>query len=99
MKSRIAKTNSVSNEIQQVLKTTELAYIRLWYVKMLVGACLDSKVKFGSALWDVTKYKSMQVNLNSIKPKLLKSVLEVPTATPSAAVQYEFGINDLAWIF
>ena len=34
----------------------------------MVVACLDSKVKFGSALWDVTKYKSMQVNLNCIKP-------------------------------
>ena len=96
MKSRIGKANSVSNEIQQVLKMTELSNIRLWYVKMLVGACLDSKIKFGSALWDITKYKSMQVKLNGIKPKLLKSVLEVPSATPSTAVQYEFGINDLA---
>ena len=96
MRSRISKTNSVSNEIQQVLKTTELANIRLWYAKMLVVACLDSKIKFGSALWDITKYKGIQVNLNGIKPKLLKSVLEVPTATPSPAVQYEFGINDLA---
>ena len=56
MKSRIAKANSVSNEIQQVLKLTELSNIRLWYVKMLTCACLDSKIKFGSALWDVTKY-------------------------------------------
>ena len=96
MKSRIAKANSVSNEIQQVLKLTELSNIRLWYVNMLSCACLDNKIKFGSALWDITKYKSMQDKLNGIKPKLLKSVLEVPLATPSAAVQYEFGINDLA---
>ena len=95
-KSRIAKGNSVSNEIRQVLTTTELSNIRFWYAKMLISACLDSKVKFGSALWDINKYKSIQIKLNGIKPKLLKSVLEVPAATPSAAVQYEFGINDLA---
>ena len=44
MKSRISKANSVSNEIEQICKTTELANIRLRYVKLLSNSCLD-KIK------------------------------------------------------
>ena len=95
MKSRIAKSNSVSNEIEQICKTPELSIIRLKYVKLLLTACLDSTIKFGSALWNVTKYKSTQSDLNGIKTNLLKRVLQLPSSTPSVAVQYEFGINDL----
>ena len=95
MKSRMSKTNSVSNEIEQICKTTELSNIRLRYVKVLMTPCLDMKLKYGCALWNVTKYKNMQAKLNGIKPNLLKRVLQLPKATPSTAVQYEFGINDL----
>ena len=95
MNSRMMKANSVSNEIEQICKTPELSSIRLWYVKLLSTACLDSMLKFGSALWNVTKLKSTEVKLNRIKPNLLKRVLQVPNATPSTAIQFEFGINDL----
>ena len=95
MKSRMAKSNSVSNEIAQICIMTELANIRLMYVKLLMEACLDGKIKYGCALWNVTKYKTNQVKLNAIKPSLLKRVLEVPKSTPSAAVQLDFGVNDL----
>ena len=95
MNDRITKSNSVANEIEQICKTPELSNLRLWYVKMLMNSCLDSKIKYGSALWDVLKYKSSQEKLNKIKPSLLKHVLQVPAATPSVAVQYEFGVNDL----
>ena len=35
-------------------------------------------------------------DLDKIKPNLIKSVLELPTSTPSIAIQYEFGIIDLS---
>ena len=95
MNSRITKSNSVSNEIEQICKSPELSHIRLRYVKLLTCSCLDMKLKFGSALWNVTKFKSTSEKLNKIKPNLLKHVLQIPTSTPSAAVQYEFGINYL----
>ena len=41
------------------------------------------------------KYNSYQEKLDKIKPSLLKNVLQLPSATPSAAIQYEFGVNDL----
>ena len=50
MKSRIAKSNSVSNEIEQICKTPELSIIRLKYVKLLLTAFLDSTIKVSSAL-------------------------------------------------
>ena len=71
MKSRISKTNSVSNEIEQICKTTELSDIKLVYVKMLMTSCLDMRVKFGCALWNVTKYKNMQDKLNGIKSDVI----------------------------
>ena len=95
MKSRISKANSVSNEIEQICKLPELSQIRFNYIEMLSNSCLDSKVKFGCEFWDVLKYKVTREKLDGIKPNLLKRVLEVPSSTPSAAVQYEFGVNDL----
>ena len=42
------------------------------------------------------KYKGTREKLDGLKPNLLKHVLELPSSTPSAAVQYEFGVNDLS---
>ena len=95
MNSRITKSNSVANEIVQICKIPELSSICLRYVKVLIISCLDSKVKFGCSLWNVTKFKSSGNKLNRIKPSLLKQVLQVPKSTPSDAILYEFGINDL----
>ena len=95
LKSRLGKTNSVSNEIEQICKLPELSQIRLNYIRLLMNSCLDSRVKFGCQFWDVMKYKGIRENLDGIKPSLLKRVLELPSSTPSAAVQYEFGVNDL----
>ena len=96
MNDRITKSNSVGNEIEQICKTPELSNIRLWYVKLLMNSCLDGKIKYGSALWDVLRFKSsQQEKLDKIKLCLLKRVLQVPSATPSVAIQYEFGVNDL----
>ena len=86
----------MSNEIVQICKETELSRIRLRYVKLLINACLDSKVKFGCALWNIAKSWKAIDDINGIKPRLLKRVLEVPSSTPSIAIQYEFGINDLS---
>ena len=60
------------------------------------GACLDSKVKFGCALWNIAKNVTAMTNLDRIKPRLLKRVMQVPSSTPNIAIQYEFGINDLS---
>ena len=35
-------------------------------------------------------------DLDRIKPRLFKLILELPTSTPSAAILYEFGINNLS---
>ena len=96
MKKRMKDSNSVANEIVQICKETELSIIRLRYVKLLVNACLDSQVKYGCALWNITKSKTVVEDLNKIKPRLVKRVLELPFSTPSAAIQYDFGINDLS---
>ena len=96
MQARIRKTNSVANEIVQICKETELSKVRLRYVKLLTSSCLDSTVKYGCALWDVRKNKKSADDLNKMKPAMLKKVLQLPTSTPSDAVLYEFGFNDLS---
>ena len=91
---RISDAKSVSNEIVQILKTTELSKVRLRYVNMLSNACLDSKVKYGCAVWN--KLNSCQTkNINDLKVRLVKRVLELPFSTPSSAIKYDFGITDL----
>ena len=91
---RIKEAQSVLNEIVLILKTTELAKVRLKYVGMLSNACLDSKVEYGCGVW--SKLKSTQEKeINALKMKLIKRVLELPYSTPSSVVKYEFGITDL----
>ena len=91
---RISDAKSVSNEIVQILKTTELSRVRLKYVTTLSNSCVDSKVKYGCSVWN--ELKSVQEkNLNDLKVRLLKRVLELPYSTPSNAVKYEFGLTDL----
>ena len=96
MQDRLKKTNSVANEIVQVCKETELATVRLCYVKLLINACLDSKVKYGCALWNILKGKKAVKDLNRMKPALIKRVMQLPASTPSDAILYEFGIADLS---
>ena len=96
MQARMKKATSVANEIVQVCKETELADVRLRYVKLLINACLDSKVKYGSALWNILKRKKAIGDLNRMKPALIKRVLQLPASTPSDAILYEFGISDLS---
>ena len=96
MQDRIKKTNSVANEIVQVCKETELSKIRLKYVKPLMSSCLDGKVKYGSALWNVRKSQKSADDLDKMKPSLLKRVLQLPSSTPSDSLLYEFGLNDLS---
>ena len=96
MKERMKRSNSVANEIVQICKETELSRIRLRYVKLLTCSCLDSKVKFGSSLWNIMKSLKAIDDLNRIKPRLFKRVMEVPLSTPSIAIQYDFGVNDLS---
>ncbi len=95
MKSRISKSKSVVNEIVQICKMPEMSQIRLLYVQLLISSCFDSKIKYGCAFWDVTKCVTVREDLDKIKPNLIKSVLELPTSTPSIAI-YEFGIIDLS---
>ena len=91
---RITDAKSVSNEIVQILKTTELSKVRLRYVNMLSNACMDSKVKYGCAVWN--KLNKCQTKIiNDLKVRLVKRMLELPFSTPSSAIKYEFGITDL----
>ncbi len=96
MKSRITRSKSVANEIVQICKLPELSRIRLWYVEVLINACFDGQIKYGCAVWDVNKCVTVREDLDKIKPNLLKRVLELPSSTPSVAIQYEFGINNLS---
>ena len=96
MKDRLKKANSVANEIVQICKETELAKVRLRYVKLLTNACLDSSVKYGCALWNIMKSKKTIQDLNKMKPAMIKRVLQLPASTPSDAILYEFGISDLS---
>ena len=52
---RMKRTNSVENEAIQVCKETELADVRLRSVKLLIDACLDNKIKYGSTLLNILK--------------------------------------------
>ena len=96
MQGRINKTKSVANEIAQICKETELLKICLRYVKLLLNLCLDSTEKYGCALWDLSRSKKSVDDLNKMKPNVLKRVLQLPSSTPSDALQYDFGINDLS---
>ena len=84
---RIKESQSVSNEIVQVLKGVGLVKVRLRYCKMVVNACIDSKVQYGCGVWN--RMNSTQVKeLNEQKLKLLKGILEVPYSTPTDVVMY-----------
>ena len=96
LKSRFSGSKSVADEIEQICKLPEMSRIRLHYMAMLMNTCLGEKVKYGSALWDVMKGVSVRDDLNKIKPNMVKRVLELPSSTPSIAIQYDFGINDLS---
>jgi hypothetical protein len=92
--SRINATKSVCNEIVQILKTVELSQVRLRYVNMLSNACVDSKVKYGCAVWNKLNEKQTK-EIDDLKVNLLKRVLEMAYSTPSSAIMYEFGVTDL----
>ena len=47
-------------------------------------------------MWDVVGNKKASIDLNKMKPSLLKRFLQLPNSTPSDAVLYEFGMNDLS---
>ena len=53
-------------------------------------------MKYGCALWNVNGNKKAIEELDKIKPTIIKRVLKLPLSTPSAAIQSEFGINDLS---
>ena len=91
---RVSDSKSVSNEIVQLLKTTELSRIRLRYVTTLSNACLDSKLKYGCSVWNGLRLVQ-EKEINELKVKLLKRILELPYSTSSNAVKYEFGVTDL----
>ena len=91
---RIKDAQSVSNEIVQVLKSEGLSKVRLKYIKMLMNACLDSRVKYGCGVWNKLN-GTQEKELNELKTNLVKRVLEVPYSTPSSIVKYEFGLTDL----
>ena len=90
----ITEVNGVVNEIVMLCKSAELAGIRLHYVKMLSNACLDGKIKYGCQIWDKLK-KTQRMKLNRIKINMMKRVMEMPTSTPSSAVQHDFGVIDM----
>ena len=91
---RVSETRSVANEIVHILKTTELSRVRLKYVGMLSNACLDAKVKYGCGVWNELR-SGQKKDLNDLKVKVMKRVLELPYSTPSSGVKYEFGLTDL----
>ena len=83
---RLTDAKSVSNEIVQVLKITELSRVRLRYVNTLSNACLDSKVKYGCGVWNKLS-SNQEKEINELKVRLLKRVLELPYSTPSSIIK------------
>ena len=75
MLDRIKKSKSVANEIVQICKEPELLQVSLWYVKMLMSACLDSKVKYGCALWNLMNHNKAVEEVNRMKPNVIKRVI------------------------
>ena len=61
---------------------------------MLSNACVDSKVKYGCAVWNVLN-EIQKKGINDLKINLLKRVMEMSFSTPSCAIMYEFGVTDL----
>ena len=94
IENRINGAKSVCNEIVQILKTTELSKVRLRYIKLLSNACIDSKVKYGCAIWNRLNGKQTK-EVNELKVNLVKRSMEMPYATPTSAVKYEFGLMDI----
>ena len=76
------------------MKSEGLSKVRLKYIKMLMNACLDSRVKYGCGVWNKLN-GTQEKELNELKTNLVKRVLEVPYSTPSSIVKYEFGLTDL----
>ena len=74
-------------------KSFELSTIKLQYVNMLMESCLSSMVKYGCEMWDELSPEEVK-KLDNLKVKTIKRVLELPYATPSSAVKYEFGLLD-----
>ena len=62
---------------------------------MLIESCLSSLVKFGCEMWDDLAEKDVK-EIDNLKVKVIKRVLELPYSTPSAAVKYEFGLLDFS---
>ena len=60
IQARIMAANSVCNELALILRSTVLSDVRLRYVKLMVGACLDSKVKYGCAVWNALNGKQKE---------------------------------------
>ena len=50
--SKIAAARAVSNEIVLIMKSVELSIVRFSFVDVLMNACLDMKLKYGSGVWN-----------------------------------------------
>ena len=92
---KIKSAQGVANEIVQICKSQELSYMRLRYVNLLLEACLSSKVKFGCEVWDSLN-EGEEKDIDNLKVKVIKRVMELPYSTSSAAIKYEFGLTDLS---
>ncbi len=92
---RISDSQGVINEIVQICKSPEIATHRLKFVNLLIQACLCGKVKYGCEMWDELSNKQKD-DIDEMKVKTIKRVLEVSYSVPSAAVKYDFGLIDLS---
>ena len=92
---RIKDAQGVVNEIVLICKTPELATYRLQFVNILVQSCLCMKVKYGSEMWDDLS-KKQRKEVDELKVKTVKRVMEVSHSTPSIAIQCEFGLMDMS---
>ena len=63
-------------------------------MNLLSNACVESKVKYGCAVWNALDNKQKK-DVNDLKVNLFKRVMELPQSTPSTAIMYEFGLTDL----
>ena len=79
---RVNQTSGVVNEVVEICKRSELSVVRLQYIRILINACVDMKLKYGCEFWDKLNKKQVDT-IDKIKVNMMKRILELPYSTPS----------------
>ena len=94
LKKRIADCRGVLNEIVEIARTAGVKEVCLRFMSTLVEACYKRKFKHGCEVWD--DFNKMELRtINNMIPNMIKRVLQIPNATPTAAIKHDMGVTDM----